>query len=69
MKTYETKRKDGAKVRVTVPESDSGREMETAIDALRSIAGWASDVGPLKGKGPMEVSAFARAALAALGES
>ena len=32
--------------------------------ALKSIAGWASDEGPLKGMGPMDVSEHARAALA-----
>lgn len=32
-------------------------------DALLAIAGWASDEGPLKGKGPMEVAQFAREAI------
>lgn len=66
--TYFTVDMGGAKARVTVPEHDAGRDMEAALDALRAIAGWASDEGPLKGKGPMDVSAFAAATLKKLEE-
>lgn len=34
------------------------------LEALEAISGWASDEGPLAGKGPMSISAFARAAIA-----
>jgi len=50
-----------ASVEITGAEFHRYWRME---EALESIAGWASDEGPLKGKGPTDVAEFARAALA-----
>ena len=57
--------------RATLTYTDSINELneihdenERLRESLKAIAGWASDRGPLKGKGPMDVSAYARAAIA-----
>lgn len=55
-------RHNGKTIRITVPQDDAGREMEELVEALNAIADWASDAGPLAGKGPMAVAEFARAA-------
>jgi hypothetical protein len=54
---------------VTIPESDSDREMEQAIEALRAVVRWAQDEGVLKGASPGGVAEWCAGVLRNLGET